>query len=333
MGGTVTGREPRIRPFRAGDERAVNLAFNEVFRQDRSLSEWAWKFPADPDGRFIMVAERGGEVLAQYAGVPVRFQIDGRPWTATQIVDAFATREARRSLNRQGMWVRTVEAYYDAFGRSGRAPLLFGFPSPRHRRLGILQLGYDSMEPQPIRYLARTPGTGRSPRRRLLYRAELGRDWEPRLDRLWARLSPQYPVAVVRDADHALHRFAGHPRLRYHRFLVFPRLSSRPVALVVFRSDEQRLRWADLLWDRNHPGALELAAHLSGELAVNTGCLVEEMWLNGDPVGRARLERLGFEAAPEPQDLVMVARAFDREVDLQAMAERVYVTMGDSDLV
>ena len=87
------------------------------------------------------------------------------------------------------------------------------------------------------------------------------------------------------------------------------------------------------MWDRKHPGALELAAHLSGELAMSTGCAVEELWINGDPVGQARLERLGFEAAPEPQDLVMVARAFDREVDLEAMAERVYVTMGDSDLV
>ena len=29
----------------------------------------------------------------------------------------------------------------------------------------------------------------------------------------------------------------------------------------------------------------------------------------------------------------MVARAFDPEVDLKAMAARVYITMGDADLV
>lgn len=329
----MTGSEPRIRAFRLGDEAAVNRAFNQVFGGERALAEWAWKFPVDPGGRFIMVAERDGEILAQYAGVPVRFQIDGRLWTATQIVDAFATRAARRSLDRAGLFRRTVEQYFDAFGRSGRAPLLFGFPSPRHRRLGILQLGYDSMEPQPISYLARQPGVGRSPRRRLLYRAELGRDWEPRLDRLWSRVRAQYPVAVVRDAEHALRRYAGHPRLRYHRFLVFPRLSFEPVAFAVFRSDEQRLRWADVVWDHDHSGALDLVAHLSAELAARTGCRVEELWLNGDPVGQARLERLGFEPAQEPQNLVMVARAFDPEVDLVAMADRGYVTMGDSDLV
>jgi hypothetical protein len=263
----------------------------------------------------------------------VAFQIDGRRWTATQIVDAFASRTARRSLGRSGLFRNTVEAYYDAFGRSGRAPLLFGFPSPRHRRLGILQLGYDAMEPQPIRYLAREGGAGRSAGRRLLYRAEPSRDWEPRLDRLWDRVGSQYPVSAVRDADRALRRFAGHPKLRYHRFLIFPRLSFEAVGVVVFRSDGGRLRWVDLVWDHGHPGALEMASHLSGRLAETAGCGIEELWINGDPEGGQRLERLGFEAAPEPQDLVMVARAFDPAVDLEAMAGAVYVTMGDSDLV
>ncbi len=329
----MTEAEIQIRAFKPGDEQAINRAFNQVFRQTRQLAEWAWKFPDEPEGRYIMVAEREGEILTQYAGTVVRFQIDGRRWTTLHIVDAFATHEARRSLNRKGLWIRTVEKFYDAFGRSGRAPLQFGLPGRRHRRLGILQLGYDAMEPQPVKYLVRRPGAGRSGRRRHLYRAELGRDWEPRLDRLWERVSSQYPVAVVRDANHGLRRFAGHPRWRYHRFLVFPRLSSEPVALAFFRSDEQRLRWADFLWDHDHPGALELAAHLSGELAARTGCLVEEMWLNGDAAGQARLERLGFEKEPEPQGLEMCAKAFDDEADLTAMGERMYITMGDSDLV
>lgn len=328
----MTEARTQIRAYRPGDEEAINRAFNQVFRRDRELAEWAWKFPVDPVGRCIMVAERGGEILTQYAATVVRFQIDDRLWMTNHIVDAFATREARRSLNRQGLWIRTVERFYDEFSRSGLVPLQFGFPGRRHRRLGILQLGYDAMEPQPVKYLVRRPGTARSGRRRLLYRAEIGRDWEPRLDRLWARVSSQYPVAVVRDADHGLRRFAGHPRVRYHRFLVFPRLSSEPVALVIFRSDQQRLRWADFLWDHDHPGALELAAHLSGELAARAGCLVEEMWINGDPAGQARLERLGFEMEPEPQGLEMCAKAFDDEADLKAMGERVYITMGDSDL-
>lgn len=324
-----------LRPFRPGDERAVNDGFNRAFNLDRSLDEWSWKFPPRPGGRLIMLAEREGEVLAHYAGYPVRFAIDGRQWPAAQIVDVYSARSARTRFTRRGVWVRTVEAFFDTFGRTGRAPMLFGFPSPRPLRLGVLQLGYDAIEPQPIRYLRRSVPArhGGNPVARALYRAELAADWEPRLDRLWQRARGAYPVAAVRDAEHALHRLAGHPTARYHRFLVTPRLSDEPVAWAAFRSDDGRLRWVDLVWDHDHPGALSLLSHLAARLAVQAGAAFEELWLNNDPAGQARLVRHGFEVLPEPLGLVMVAKAFDPALDLAALDGRVYLTMADADLV
>lgn len=333
LGEAVSTPEYSIRVFSPGDEEAVNRGFNEAFHLDRPLDEWAWKFPADPDGRLIMIAEHGGEVLAHYAGVPVRIQIEGRVWNAAQIVDVYSARTARASFTRRGVWVQTVDAFFDAFGRSGRSPLLFGFPSPRPLRLGVLQLGYDAMEPQPIRYLVRRPPAPSAGLHRRLYRAELARDWEPRLDELWQGVSGQYPVAVVRDASHALRRLAGRPGVRYHRFLLFPRFSFHPVGFVAFRTDGGRVRWVDVVWDHRHPGALDLASHLSAGLAAQTDAELEELWLNGDAEGRALLARRGFAETPEPGKLVMVARAFDAEVDLKAMAAKIYVTMGDADLV
>jgi hypothetical protein len=329
----VTETDPEIRAFRPGDEVAINASFNEVFGRHRTMDEWSWKFPPVVEGRFIMVAARADTILAQYAGIPVRYQIDGSEWTATQIVDVFATREARGPLGRRGLWVKTVDRYFDDFGRSGRAPLLFGFPGPRHRRLGILQLGYDAMEPpRPIRYLMRTGHPSNHGVRRWRYRAELARDWEPRLDTLWERVKHQYPVAVRRDASWAVRRFAGHPTMRYHRFLVFSRFGSVPVGYAVFRATEGRLRWVDFLWDHRHPGALDLFGHLAARLAEQTGCDREDMWLTGDPDGQFLLGRHGFQEAAEPDGLVMVARAFDGGVDLDAMAERAYITLADSDL-
>lgn len=329
----MTEAELVIRPFEPGDEQAVNNGFNQTFRLERSLDEWAWKFPPQPDGRLIMLAEIEDALVAHYSGMPVRFTIDGREWSGAQIVDVFSTRAARRGFTRKGVWVRTVEEFFSTFGDSGRANLLYGFPSPRPLRLGVLQLGYDSVEPQPITYLSRIPGEASSSRRRHLYRAELASDWEPRLDVLWQRVRGSYPVAVVRDADRALHRFAGHPTVHYHRFLVFPRFGRTPVGFVVFRSDEGRCRWVDLLWDHRHPGALELINHLSAGLAVQTGAEIEELWLNGDPAGQERLEARGFRPSEVPGQLVMVARAFDDEVDLAALDGRVYLTMADADLV
>jgi hypothetical protein len=329
----MTTDEVLYRRFREGDEVRLNRAFNEVFRLDRPLAEWGWKFPPVDGGRTIMLALREDELLAHYAGLPCRLQVDGREWPAATIVDVFSTRAARRSFSRRGVWVRTVEEFFAAFGEGGRFALLFGFPGRRALRLGVLQLGYDALEPQPITYLCRPVRRRRTRPVRLLYRAELARDWEPHLDVLWTRVRASYPVAVVRDADRALTRLAGHPTVRYHRFMVYPRLSAEPVAFAAFRSDGGRCRWADLLWDHEHPGALALLARIGANLARQTGAEVEELWLSGDPAGSGELVRHGFAVEPEPNGLVVVARSFAPELDVTGLDGRFYVTMADADLV
>jgi hypothetical protein len=140
-------------------------------------------------------------------------------------------------------------------------------------------------------------------------------------------------VAVVRDAAWALRRLAGHPSVRYHRFLIFPRLSSRPVAFAAFRTDQLCCRWVDLVWDHDHPGAVELLLHLSAKLAAQTGGELEELWLHGDPEGRRRLEASGFEHVPEPAGLAFGGRSFHPDLRLDTVAARAYLTMADADLV
>jgi hypothetical protein len=331
--GEMTAGDVTIRTFRDGDERRINDGFNAVFGLRRSLEEWAWKFPPDPDGRTIMLAEHDGELLAHYAGAPVRFHLDGHTWPAAQIVDVFSTRNARAAVfGRRGVWVRTVEAFFDGFGRSGRLAVLFGFPSPRPLRLGVLQLGYDAVEPQALTTVERSVVSARRPLRSVAYRAELSPDWDPRLDGLWQRVRSAYPAAVVRDAQHALYRYAGHPTVRYHRFVVLPRFGREAVGWGVFRIEDGVCRLVDLLWDRAHPGALDLLSWLAAKLAAQTGCGRQEAWLTGDTSGLERFRKHGWIAGPEPRSLVFVARAFAAGFDVAALDGRVYITMGDSDL-
>ncbi|MCP4898676.1 MAG: GNAT family N-acetyltransferase [bacterium] len=322
----------QLRPYEAGDERAINREFNRVFRTDRPLEEWWWKFRSIEGGRPIMVAIHDGELLAQYASVPYPIQVDGKMWSAAQIVDVFSTRNARRLFAKKGVWVQTVERFFDHFASGGSYPLLFGFPGRRALRLGILQLGYDAVEPQPIRYLSRRTLPLRSAPRRFLYQAEVLGDRDERLDLLWRRVRESYPVATIRDADRAQWRLSGHPTVTYHRFLVRPRFSDVPVAFAAFRVERSGCKWVDLLWDHRHPGALALLSHLGAKLTKRVGATIEEMWLNGDSEGKALLEQWGFVEEPEPNGLVMVARSFDTDLDVKALDGRVYITMSDSDL-
>jgi hypothetical protein len=182
----------------------------------------------------------------------------------------------------------------------------------------------------PVDVLARRVAV-RAPLRRLAFRAEPARDWEPRLDELWRRVARCYPFAAVRDAETALHRHAAHPRVRRHRFLVFPRFSRHAVAWAVFETNASRCRWVDLVWDHDEPGALDLVSHLSRRLASQVGAMNERIVLGGDTDARARLEAVGFrsESTLEPLSLTVFSLPPGLEsVDLES---RCYATQTDLD--
>jgi hypothetical protein len=164
--------------------------------------------------------------------------------------------------------------------------------------------------------------------RRLLYRAEPARDWEPRLDRLWERVRHSYPVAVVRDADHALRRFAGHPTIRHHRFLVLPRFSDRAAAFAVFVDDGSNCCWLDLVWDHDHPGALELLTHISGRLAALWGSHGERLCLTGDDAASAVVKRRGFRIQEENACVVDMSM-FNGQLVGENPFDRAYLTAAD----
>jgi len=164
--------------------------------------------------------------------------------------------------------------------------------------------------------------------RRLFYRAEPARDWEPRLDDLWNRAKHSYPVAVTRDADHALRQFAGHPTVRHHRFLVFPRFLDKAVAFAVFANEGSECCWLDLVRDHNHPGALELLTHISGRLAAQWGSGAERLWLAGDDAASELLVRRGFQMLEEISRWVDTS-AFTGQLDAENTVGQAYLTAAD----
>jgi len=329
----VNPTDVTIRAYQPGDEAAINASFNQVFSLQRPLAEWFWKFPVHPSPRPIVTAWCEGEVVAHNAGVAARFQVDGRVWPAQQSVDTFSLAGARRRTDWRNLWAEVMDDFAYRFGRDAGSPLLYGFPGPRSHRQAVARCGYDALPAQEIRRLERRTVVASKTRRSWLYRAEAARDWEPRLDQLWERVDHRYPVAVIRDAQHALHRFAGHPSIRYHRFLVFPRLGSLPVAWVVFATAGKECRWVDLVWDSEHRGGLELASHLGSRVATQTGADHEAMWLTGDPEASKMLQRMGFSEGPDSGGAAMIVRPMTPSIDIKALDGRVYLTMADADLV
>lgn len=311
-----------IRAFTAGDEEGINASFNRAFSLHRELTDWYWKFPSEPAGRWVWVAvAESGEVLAHYAAVPALMQVDGRTVLAGQGVDAFAVPEVQG----QGLYTRTVQAFYRACGSAGRLAVSYVFPGVRSARIFADRLGFD--------HLGEARVWRRSPDRRPTLctgHEVVAVEPDARLDGLWAASAGRYPVAAVRDAAWLARRFSGRPGVHYLHLAAVRRGVVH--AWAVARVEERRVAWAELVWDGTRRGAL---AALDGALvgvARRAGVHTLELWLEGDEAAADVLRRLGWRREPPPAAMVRMARSFTPAVGAAAL-RRLYVTMGDADLV
>ena len=312
-----------VRPYRPGDETAINDGFNAVFGLARPLGEWAWKFPAEPEGRWIYLAEAGGGLLAHYGAAPVRFRLGPVTVRAGQPVDVYSVPEARRS----GVFTRCYEEFIRAYGNPDDLPLMFGFPGGVHYDMGLKLLHYVALGSAPV---------WRRPARRgwpaLLGRPAVRSGYDAGAsDALWGRAAGRYPFAAVRDAAWLGRRYDGRPGVEYEHFYV--RRGGAATAWSVARAGGELLQVADLVWDGGDPADLVALDRAWVARARRAGIGRLEMWLGGDPEAAAVLAARGWVRQPDRSDFGMVARAFHPAIDLAEVGRRAYLTMGDSDLV
>ncbi|OYW07178.1 MAG: hypothetical protein B7X11_00350 [Acidobacteria bacterium 37-65-4] len=296
-----------FRPYRPGDEVAINEGFNAVFGLQRSLDEWRWKFPEQPEGRFIMLAvDPSGRVLAHYGAVVGRVQFGDRTVRAGQIVDAYSREEVRGTR----VFSTCYEHFISAFGNPEGLPLMFGFPGRRHYDMGLKALKYI-----PI---CSVPYWSRRVRRRIIlpaWRFEVRHGFDgDEVNDLWRRAAFRYDVTVVRDVGWLARRYRERPGVEYQHLSVGQRGHTRAWAVA-----------------RAQDGVLRLAA--LDRLASRLRCARLELWLGNDTSAERTLYDRGWRRQPCPLDMLMVARSFSPLVDLDRMQRGCYVTMGDSDLV
>jgi hypothetical protein len=313
-----------VRPYRDRDETAINEAFNAVFGLRRPIAEWAWKFQAEPEGRWIYLAEdRSGRLLACYGALPVRFRLGGLVARAGQPVDVFSVPDARRS----GVFTRCYEEFIRAFGNPDDLPLMFGFPGGVHYGMGLKLLRYVALRPVPLWQRGVRAG-----RPSLLGRPAVTRGFDPEAsDALWVRAAERYPFAAVRDAAWQRRRYTGRPGVDYIHLYARRRGLAR--AWGVARLQGHSLQLADLVWDGSDARDLEALDRAFVSQARRAGAAHLEMWLAGDPAAAEALAARGWVQLPDPPDIGMVGRAFHPAIDLGEVGRRVYLTMGDSDLV
>ncbi|MFO1053073.1 MAG: GNAT family N-acetyltransferase [Planctomycetota bacterium] len=334
-----------VTPYEIGDEHGIVDLFNRVFgagRSDfvpRSIAEWNWEFRDCPAGMQIMLGKDHdtGRVVAHYAAVPVRFNVEGEDVLVGQPVDSMVDPQWRRTHATPNAFLATARHYYETWGNAGHCHATYGFPNHQARVIGQRHLGYISMF-APVQTLFANlfepgPWTGMGRHRCSELVVEEVRRFDARVDVLWSAVRSSYDVAAIRDATYLNWRYADAP-VPYRLFVVRDRSASPLRAIFVLRHGwcaPSILAIADLL---THPADRDaLAACLL--TAIETAGAQEqgrvEMWL---PAGHrlfATALELGMQTEPSP--MTCVGRFYFTEHDLGWYLRHWYYTIGDSDLL
>jgi len=323
-----------IRPYRRGDEAEILGLFQRVFGVERSLEHWRWKFLQNPAGRcFMRLAETpSGELVGQYAGLPVHMAWGAKTLVFTQIIDVMVDPRFRAGLKRPGLFSALANRYIGDYGGLDKVSGGYGFPTPLALRIGRRVAGYTPLHPVIglVRDLSRADHC-RPPWGARLFRVEEVDRYGEEIDRLWERMRPALAVATVRDARYLNWRYADCPDIRHHRFAAFHRLSGAPAGMAILRLWVRGERVAALMdWlASSRAVALAVLARCE-EIARGAGMDRLEVWFPPYALPFRLFQELGFR--PEATIYEFVALPTSPEVSLEWAKDRWYYTMGDSDI-
>ena len=319
------------RPFRDGDEETILDLFARSFpHAPRSREHFDWKFRRDPfgNGRISLTFDDAGRLVGHYAAYVVAFRDGERDLLANQIGDTM-TDAAVRHVGRGPTSIlgRTALHFYETFCE-GKVAFNYGFNVANIQRFSLKFLRSDRVEPVtyrvrgPLRPISRVARWARG------YQLELVTSAGVELDELFARAAPAYAFLVRRDAAYLRWRYFERPDVRYA--VVAIRKWRRLVGWIAFRIRDGRFSWGDALFDPRHEDAVEvMLRHVTPSYPIEE----IEAWFPPRPAWFDRvLARLGFEVKQEPQDLSLMCVPWTMADATAAMRERLYYTMGDSDL-
>jgi hypothetical protein len=205
-----------IRPYREGDEASLLATFNLVFaaagRAERGQDEWRWCFRANPAGTRIFVAAQGDQVVAQFAGFPLRVWMAGAERTFVHMQDSFVHPAHRGGLKRPGLHARVALAFFEHFGGPDKDLAHYGLPIESAWRIGSAELGYEMVRTQHVLALETRPGEVELP----AGVEELGR-FDEQARWLYDRCAGDWGASAIRDAAFLNWRFADRPGASYRR--------------------------------------------------------------------------------------------------------------------
>lgn len=328
-----------VRLYQPGDEVRIIGLFQRVFGKERSPAHWRWKFMNNPEGAQICLAVTDtGEIVGQYAGIPVRVMVDGRIFTFSQSIDSMVDAGYRRGLKKPGVFASLFEQFADTYGGQDRTTILWGFTTPEALRIGQRLLGYVFLH-RVVKLVRSVDGPAHlSPRRQMTEAWHRIRcpiypvsRFDARVDRLWEQCRSELRVATIRDARYLNWRYADCPDVQYRLLMAGGTTGIPPLGMAVLRLGWEGQPVAclmDWLVPWKNMAAADRLLQRSFEEAGLAGMKELHAWFPpSSPWHRYLLDK-GFQPI---ETAFMTVRQFAPTVSVELLNAHWYYTMGDSD--
>jgi hypothetical protein len=323
------------RAYQDGDEEAILDLFARSFpHAPRSRESFEWKYRRNPfgNGHISLTFDEEGQLVGHYAGYPVAFVDRDESFFAHQIGDTM-TSSVIRHVGRGPTSIlgRTAAHFYSDFCE-GKVAFNYGFNVANIQKFSMRFLRSDLVEAVPyrVRDLERDPlrPLTRAERWARGFRLEEVRSVDGEWDEFFDRVSRDFEFLVRRDSAYVRWRYLEYPDVRY--IVIAIRQWKRLAGWSVFRVRDGVLLWGDALFDyRVHDAAAVMLRHMAPEL----GARRIAAWFPPRPRWFDRLlHDLRFDFQPEPQNLGLMCVPFVQSDATDRMRQRLYYTMGDSDL-
>lgn len=330
-----------IRGYQPGDEYAILEMFNEVFRQNRDIAHWYWKYRDHPWGKyFISLAfASDGTLAAHYGGYPIIIThftslAQPREFMTLQVADKMSRAKFRNAgVRKKGILARTFFHFQEQFCKS--IPFAYGFGANHSLRLGQLFFNYMNLEKVIFRRLELRP------KKRLQFskfyprifriNAEETNEPDARWDDFFHHVAPHYNLLVTRNAQYIQWRYIDRPDKNY--LILTLRRGASILGWSVFTRNEENIEWVDALFDPNYSDYLHCFFQMLRDHPISNEARFIVCWFPARPKWWDQaLDSLGFVKETEPRDLHLTGPLFSDQSYEQILRESFYYTMGDSDL-
>lgn len=315
-----------IRPYQVEDEDAVLSLWQTVFEKDISSAYWRWKYTNNPYGnRIVLCVKETGEVVVMYSGIPYRASIGGEFIEIIHLSDVMSHPDYRKT----GLFIKTVESFFEYFGGPQKAAFIYGFPGKYHFDIGCKYLKYNELSGGVsfLFALVRDLAENSHFQGRVMNISNIddaGKD-------IWPECQKFYPFSVIRDKQFLKWRFQMNPIHSYKIYGYALNPGSQLIGYAAFAQDEDTLIMVDLLMPPSLSMVQDFMAIMAAEF-VKQNIKKVKTWLPANHFLTNILVSCGFAVRQEPLGFVPTGRSFSPSLPWNWGSQNMYYSMADADL-